>query len=165
MNLPPVEDPGYLLDLEMKFQHPLLVEFIAYWNNKRGAREFPSRADIVPRDHIKLLPWMHMYDVGYCDGGKLEFRSRLLGTGLADLYPPVDWRGKKVSEQEGPVYERLQLALNFAVQSRAPFRAVVAQAKLPGQDFQGVEHLIAPLSSNGVDIDIVLMVSLLDNFR
>lgn len=159
------EDPGYLLDMEMKFQHPVLVGFLAYWNGKCSEREFPSRADIAPRDHIKLLPWMHMYDVEYDDSGKLEFCSRLLGTGLASLFPPVDWRGKRVSEQEGQVFQRLQLALSFAVQSRAPFRASVQQAMLPGQDFQGAEHLIAPLSANGVDIDIVLMISLLDNFR
>ncbi len=56
-------DNVFVKDLDLNFARKELVEFLAYWNAKRGARRFPSRADIAPREIQSLLPWLHMHDV------------------------------------------------------------------------------------------------------
>ena len=102
-----------------------------------------------------------MFDVSPGD----IFKNRLLGTGLAGFLPPVDWRGLIASEQQGEVFERLQRALEWVVSERAPLRSYTRNAALPGQGFQGMENILVPLSGNGKDIDVIVMVSLMDNVR
>ncbi len=92
-----------------------------------------------------------MYDVAGAD----IFRVRLLGTALAAFLPPVDWRGKLVSEQPGLLLKRIQRTLVRVVAARAPLRAVGIQSSLPGQDFRSLETCYVPLSANGADIDII----------
>lgn len=152
---PPDEEQDYVFDPELKFQHPALLEFLAYCERKRGGRQFAGRADIVPRELINLLPWLVMYDAVGAD----VFRVRLVGTSLAAFLPPVDWRGKLVTGQPELLLKRIQRSLVRVVATRAPLRALGVHSSLPGQDFRSLETCYVPLSGNGTGIDIVIAVS------
>lgn len=154
------EDPKFIIDLELNFLRPELHEFLAYWNAKRGDLPFPSRRDIVPRDIEKLLSWINMYDI--LEGGK-EIRIRLVGTALTDALGGGDYRGKPVSAFPQLLSKRVQRGINLVLENRAPLRTFAIESAIPGQDFQGNESCLAPLSANGADIDVVMVVAILQN--
>jgi hypothetical protein len=66
-------------DLELRDpNYPDLAEALDYWEQKRGARFAPARADIEPLDMVQALQRIMLADVTY---DPLEFRYRLSGTG------------------------------------------------------------------------------------
>lgn len=157
--MPPAKDNPFYCDLDLNFQRPELVEFLEYWKGKCGGRQFPARADIVPREIGPLLPWLHMHDVRNDDR---EFHIRLLGTKLAETFGKGDLRGQPLSVLPDLVYERVTQGIGWVLDARAPIRTWAPHAALPGQDFQGIESCLAPLSSNNSDIDMIIAVSLLE---
>ena len=86
-------DDGFHISTELNFQRPELSEFLEYWEQKKGGREFPQRSDIKPAEIVRLLPWINMYDV--LDGGE-EFSVRVVGTALTEVIGE-EMRGKTVS--------------------------------------------------------------------
>lgn len=153
---------NYSFDPDLQFVCPELSWFHTYWNAKRGGRSFPARADIAPRDLVKFLPWVHMYDV--LDGGK-DFRIRLYGTEIDNLFGINEFRGKPISTLPPPAYERLHEHLMQVLKTRAPVRAYTASSVLPKQDYKSAEDIYAPLSSNGVDIDVIIAVTHLEKSK
>jgi len=147
-------------DPELQLQRPELVELLEYWKRKRDTRPFPSRGDISPREMIEVLPWLHMYDVL---GDGEEYLCRLGGTALSDLTGRTDSRDRSISTLPYPVFVRLKQALDWVVQTRAPLRTYSPSTSIPGQDFQGNESCLAPLSTNGADIDMIIVVAILQN--
>ncbi|HBA44318.1 MAG TPA: hypothetical protein DCZ07_15220 [Alphaproteobacteria bacterium] len=99
-----------------------------------------------------------MYDV--LDGGR-DFRVRICGTALTEVIG-FEVGGKLVSEIDPPIARRIKLTLQAVLEMRAPIRATTSRSALPGQDFQGSEVCALPLSSDGTDIDIIIVASLLD---
>jgi hypothetical protein len=63
-------------------EHPLLGQFAAYLDGKRGTRPFADRADINPAEILPFLPHIIILDV--IDGGE-DFRVRVFGTALVEL--------------------------------------------------------------------------------
>lgn len=163
------DDSDFYLDLELKFQRPELVDFLRYWNEKRGARRFPARADIAPRDLLKILPWMHLYDVldtkdegnGPEGSGKL-FRVRLMGTNLAASITDFAGPGDLISGLPPRIYNRMNLALNWVIGARAPLRTYSTLTYLPGQEFQGSEACYTPLSEDDDKITMIAGILLLE---
>lgn len=156
----PDDDKGFILDLDLNFQRLELVEFHAYWNAKRGGRRFPARSDIAPRDIVKILPWINMYDI--IDGGR-EIRTRLIGTALSDALGGKDYSGRLISEMPQLLAERIQKGVTKVLETGAPLRTYASISAIPGQDFQGNESCLAPLSSNGTEIDVIIVVAILQN--
>lgn len=146
-------------DPELGLNRPELIELLAYWEAKRGDRQFPRRADISPRDLPRQLPWLHMYDV--CESGT-EFRFRLIGTTLASFFPQQDARGESITILPLNIYQRLQEALLWVVRNRAPLRTFNPSSTIPGQSFQGSESCFLPLSTNDSDIDIIVAATMLE---
>jgi hypothetical protein len=65
---------------------PLGREFLAYWHGKCPAGGgYPTRADIVPEEMVRLLPYVFMVDVVPDRGGGLDFRFRLVGTAIMEI--------------------------------------------------------------------------------
>ena len=64
--------------------HAVLRAIKAYWDEKRGQRRMPARADIQPAEIKSLLPQVLLVDV--LPGGD-DFRYRLLGTKLRPYFP------------------------------------------------------------------------------
>jgi len=155
----PFEDPKFFIDPELKFLRQELIESLAYWNKKRGARPFPSRKDIVPREIENLLPWINMYDV--LEGGT-EIRVRLIGTALSMALGNKDYTGEPISEMPRLLARRIQRGISLVLEARAPMRTYAIESAIPGQDFQGNEACLMPLSTNGVDIDMIIAVAMLD---
>jgi len=57
----------------------------------------------------------------------------------------------------------IQRGINLVLETRAPLRTYAIESAIPGQDFQGNESCLAPLSTNGADIDMIIVVSILEN--
>lgn len=70
-----------------------LLALLAYWRDKRGARRFPSRADVDPAEIPALLPHIILTDV-MPDG---RYRYRLTGTSV-DTNVTVVLAGKYFEE-------------------------------------------------------------------
>lgn len=153
----PEKDNIFVCDLDMNFVRQEINDFLIYWNSKRGARKFPSRADIAPRDIQSFLPWVHMHDIA--SDGK-EYRVRLIGTKLSETFG--NRSGQSVSSLPPGVAERVGQAIDWVLEAGAPVRTYAPHAALPGQEFQGIESCFAPLSSNGTDIDMIIAVSILE---
>ncbi len=151
-------DNDYFLDPDLKFQRPELIQFLEYWEQKRRGRQFPARADIQPGEMLDLLPWTSMFDVEDVD----KFRVRLNGTKLEALLPEGKYTGKPISVFPPRAYARLQTTLEWVVLNRAALRGQSRSSSVPGQDYQGQESIFAPLSRNGVDIDIIASVTMLE---
>ncbi len=157
---PSGEDNIFICDPELNFVRQDIADFHAYWDAKRGSRQFPARADIVPREIVPLLPWLHMHDVV---SGREEFCIRLIGTTLSETFGKGDMRGEPISVLPPKVFERVRQAILWVLEARAPIRTYAPHAALPGQNFQGIESCFAPLSSNDADIDVIIAVSILEN--
>jgi hypothetical protein len=66
-------------------QQPLLAELYEYWEALRGDRALPRRADFDPFKLSRLLPWLIVNEVERGPGGKIRFRVRLEGEGVAQV--------------------------------------------------------------------------------
>lgn len=97
---------------------PRIRELEAYWNEKRGARAWPDRADIHPEDIVSLLPNVVIAEV--C----LEPFSvfyRLVGTKVAEM-SRFDFTGRWLSEMKPAVGEQTIWYDSYqaVVETRAP---------------------------------------------
>lgn len=65
---------------------PLGREFLAYWHARcPPGGGYPTRADIVPEQMVRLLPYVFMVDVVPDRKGRLDFRFRLVGTAIMEI--------------------------------------------------------------------------------
>ncbi len=77
---------------------PDLVAFHDYWNLKRGSRRWPVREELTPRDLMRSLKRIHLYDV--VDNGA-DFHIRVTGSAIFLGYY-TDPTGKLVSDHPDP---------------------------------------------------------------
>lgn len=154
-------DDGFHISTELNFQRPELSEFLEYWEQKKGDREFPQRSDIKPAEIVRLLPWINMYDV--LDGGE-EFSVRVVGTALTEVIGE-EMRGKTVSGLSALLVDRVMRTLRAVLETRVPVHAASRSTAIPGQEFQGAEVCAVPLSTNGTDIDIIMAATYLETRR
>jgi hypothetical protein len=134
----------------------ILVAVHDYWNEKRGTRAMPSRDDISPTQFIK--PHLsHILLADVVDGGT-DFRYRLVGTQLREFFYDEP-SGRLMSEVIAPFGEetmRLTLETYRGVVERcAPVRLSGA-GSFYGQDPKRFDALLAPLSDDGVAVDMIL---------
>lgn len=123
-----------------------------YWQEKKGARPFPARSDLNPREMTKFLSCVQIYDVVACD----TFRARLLGTAVVNAMGK-DLTGTTISPtSEHPVARRLFGALQRAMEMRAPVLVTSTKAAAKHAVNQEMETLIAPLSDDGQHINQLL---------
>jgi hypothetical protein len=126
-----------------------------YWSDKRGARAMPGRGDISPAQLKSELPHILLADV--IDGG-VDFRYRLVGTQLRPFFFNEP-SGKLMSEAIAPFGEvTLQQTLGAyrsVIERRAPIR-LTGSGSLYGQDPKYFDALLAPLSDNGVTVNMIL---------
>lgn len=154
------QDSGFTRRPDLNFSRVELSEFLEYWRGKCKGRQFPSRADIKPREIERLLPWVNMYDVS--EDGK-EPRIRLIGSSLSSNLGHEDLRGEPISSIPPQLARRVRLGIDWVLEARGPIRAVALLTEIPGQEFQGTELCAVPLSDNGQDINIVMVVTILEN--
>ncbi len=131
-------------------------ELFAYWASRRVGQRLPSRAQIHPDDFKRHLPTVSLIDITRDPiTGERSYRQRLAGTGLYTVY------GREITGRT------LEEVYNSAAAQywKAELDKVVATGR-PGVGFhslawRGAGHmsilwLRLPLSSNGVDVDMIM---------
>jgi hypothetical protein len=127
-------------------------ELFAYWASRRAGAKLPGRRDLDPAAMKRLLPTISLIDV---QREPLEFRVRLAGTALYDVYGR-EITGRRIGEiynNAAADYWRRELA--EVVRQRKPTVGVHNLA------WRGASHLSIlwlrlPLAANGTDVDMIL---------
>lgn len=127
-------------------------ELFAYWASRRRGAALPARRDLHPGDIKRLLPTLSLIDVVR---EPLDFRIRLAGTGLYDVYGrEITGRGlAEVYNAAAADYWRVELGK--VVADARPAVGVHSLA------WRGASHLSLlwlrlPLASEGGDVDMIL---------
>jgi hypothetical protein len=127
-------------------------ELFAYWASRRQGARLPGRRDLDPGDIKRLLPTLSLIDVVR---EPLDFRIRLAGTGLYDVYGrEITGRGlAEVYNSAAADYWRVELA-----KVAADGRPAVGMHSLA---WRGASHLSIlwlrlPLASDGGQVDMIL---------
>lgn len=99
---------------------PLLFELLTLWNERRGARRFPSKADLpfeLLRPWLGRLVFMEPVEQGQ------DMRVRLCGTIVADELG-VDLTGHYLSELGTRDFARLLTVLRGCLEAASPTRLI-----------------------------------------
>jgi hypothetical protein len=135
-----------------------LLEMYAYWRHKRGTRAMPARTDIEPAEIKRLLPGMLLVDIVRAPDGTLDFAYRLVGTREVEMRGR-DPTGKRVAEAYyGTSADAVTECYRRVVESRCPFLDDDC-FHLPGQEWSPSASIYLPLSSDGAEVNMVLVYS------
>jgi hypothetical protein len=139
-----------------RIQHPILKRMVTHWNQKRGARAWPSRDDFDPLDFWYAVGYVSLIDVRSSETGRRRYFFRLDGTRQVDLFG-VDFTGKFLDQ----VYDAASLPLaeasyGAAVEQGEP-HYYVRQVEFHGRPIQ-YEIVILPLSRSGGAVDMLMTV-------
>lgn len=141
-----------MLSLAQIAQRPLKHLF-DYWQQKRGSRFAPGRADIDPLELKFILPQVLIFDV--LDGGA-DFRARVAGTATYALHN-ADITGDLLSTLKPKEFARTIL-LHYqgiiAHQQPTYSRTGYWEGNFEAEAYHALR---LPLSSNGRDIDMILV--------
>jgi hypothetical protein len=138
--------------------HPLIRQFAAYWQMKRGDRRAPARSDIEPTELCSYLPHMFMLDVVRPG---MRFKVRLVGTEMARAGGSENSTGRFVDEVVPPHhYPELRDEIEDVA------RHFVLRYKISDMAWQGRRHaryhrLMMPLSNDQIAVNIVLGIGYL----
>jgi hypothetical protein len=133
-------------------RYPALVEFLAYWQRKRGGRAMPRRRDIDPTDIPHLLP--HILIVEAVDGG-VRYRYRLVGTAIVHTFG-LDMTGKHTDETS--TGERRAFVREYYDAVRRNRRPAYVRSRYltrPGVDITA-NRMLAPLSPDDESVNQII---------
>lgn len=144
------------IDPLLAFQDARLREMFAYWEGKRGGRPFPARADVSPADIVNHLPSVFLIDVTPPALALADFRVRLMGTALNDLFGR-DFTGRSLTG-EMPEKSAAALAKVFGIvcQLRRPLRLHGAAVFARAQPLTAVEAALMPLTTGSGSVGMVM---------
>lgn len=131
----------------------------AYWQEKRGDRELPLRADIDPLDIPKLLPMLLLLDIERLE--PMHFRFRLVGTYFRQFFGR-DFTGVGIEESrlEGGMAAICQ-DWREVLQRRQPRWATVRQEiGRDGMDRLRFTGVALPLSRDGSAADMLIVAAI-----
>ncbi len=134
-------------------QNEVIRRLLGYWQEKRGTRRFPARANFDPLDMRYALGNIVLFD---CITGTIppRFRYRLVGTAVIER-DGYDMTGRMVDELPGTQYRELILArLEGLMADPAPL-VIRNQAPYDGRWYD-YEVLWLPLASDGTKVDMFL---------
>ncbi|MDE2227875.1 MAG: PAS domain-containing protein [Alphaproteobacteria bacterium] len=145
----------------LRLESAILRRFYADWDVRRRGREFPARRDFDPCDLAYALGYVSLMDVLR---DPLRFRFRLHATGIAER-TGAELTGKFVHEMKD-LRHRDMAAAHFreVVETRRPV-ANIRRAYVTDRRIWNCEVLVAPLSSNGSDIDMLISCIAWDEAR
>ena len=127
-------------------------QLFAYWASLKRGAELPSRRDLDPAAIKRLLPTVSLMEVAR---EPLDFRVRLAGTGLYDVY------GREITGRRlGEVYNTAagdywRVELGNVTKARRP-AAGVHNLAWRGASHLSILWLRLPLASNGAEVDMIL---------
>jgi len=124
----------------------------AYWNQVRGKRRMPTRADIDPAAIPRLLPHVFMYGVG-SDGG---YTIRLVGEDVVSFVGRNATGSPAGAIMPPRSVEVIVKILDAVTSERAPkFRAGKVHW-LAAKSYRDYEACFLPLSADGESVNVVL---------
>lgn len=138
------------------FETPELNDVAVLWHARCGDRKFPSRHDFSMRDLKSVLRNLAFLDVSEADKGR-RFFVRCMGSELdAQLVPMT---GKFTDEVLDAYFQRKwHHAWNHCIDNACLTRSI-ARAEYRERHFAYVENLFAPLASDGVTVDKLMIVA------
>lgn len=131
--------------------HPRLMQLYEYWNDKRGNRSMPSRADLDPLDLRALLPNIALVDI---EEGPRRYRYRLVGTALIAVLGQ-DLTGKYLDQMPMLFRRFAGNAYDELMARKAPTYAVF-DTNLPLLRTVRYKRLMLPLSADGQRVNMVI---------
>lgn len=123
---------------------------LKFWNDLRGARAMPARADFSPADMVPMLPFVTLTDV---ERDPLRFKARLVGTGIV-AESGVDPTGKYYEELRNS--DKLIERSTWVAENRQTYFARDLPLDWASLDFNSYSALVMPLSSDGDHVDMML---------
>lgn len=136
-----------------------IAELFHYWDERRGDRIGPRRADIGPEDFPRHLPGILLVDVeGTDESGTGIFRYRVVGTGEVGLRGH-DPTGKRIEEGFfGPSLEDV-IGTYELVRRERTFVYDPLAYKTPNNKWCDELTILLPLSEDGEHVSQVLVYS------
>src|SRR6185437_5426393 len=145
------EEKAGMVAGKLSFRTKTVERAYRYWASKCGPGRMPRRSDIRPEEIPSLLPHVFLVDVRR---DPLEFSFRIIGTEICSL-AGRDYTGLRVNAEEyGPDWKSVFEVYWQVVHSATP-EVTVRYAPWADREFLLYERLIAPLSSDGVTIDML----------
>ncbi|MGD0190021.1 MAG: PAS domain-containing protein [Rhizomicrobium sp.] len=138
-----------------ELKHPTLAFLRDWWDEKRGMRSMPARAELNPaefRQHLSSLMTLEVLDCGR------DFRHRIVGDDIADYFTwnPAGTTVREAFATQPKPLRDVVLAIYRAVVDRQ--QPVYAFGN-PGWAAAGAERcdvLHVPLSGDGEDVGTIL---------
>ena len=155
------KDPRYVTGKALLASCPeKIAELFRYWEEKRGERVMPQRADINPEDFVAHLPGILLVDVEGLDArGTGIFRYRVVGTEEVWLRGH-DPTGKLVSEGFfGPSLEDVIETYDFVRRERT-FIYDPLEYQTPDGKWRDEATIFLPLSDDGKEVSQILVYSI-----
>ncbi len=149
-----ITDRNFLLDCP-----PAIAELFRYWDERRGDRAMPTRADISPMDFRRHLPDILLVDVEAQEkNGLAKYRYRVVGTREVSLRGH-DPTGKPVEEGFfGPSREDV-IACYELVRRKRSFLYDPLEYTTPDGQWRDEYTIFLPLSEDGKDVSQILVYS------
>lgn len=129
----------------------ILRDFYQYWLDMKGDKLIPSRADLNPTDIPHLLPYMMLIDVEY---QPRRYRYRLVGTETVRAMGE-DVTGKYLDERPR-IEKHVKKRSDWIVKNKRPY-LYLDKLKWSGRSLLDYQTVAMPLSSNDVDINILML--------
>ncbi len=128
-----------------------LQRLLDYWQEKRGERDMPARADIDPSDIPDLIPNIYIIDVSYDPD---IYRFRLAGTEIVRLFCE-EVSGKTIDQLEAVALRSLLRShYEEVIEARAP--VADDDAFVDRRRSYAYDWLLLPLSSGGRVVDMLM---------
>ena len=134
--------------------------FLAYWHGKcppEAGGGYPRRADVVPEEILKLLPYIFMLDVLKDEQGSLDFRFRLVGTAIMEI--EGEHTGKLLSGMfpDREAYKVLWRQYNDAAAGNVWVRHETLRWQ--GRDHLHYEVILAPLQDEAGGVTMLIGIA------
>lgn len=137
------------------FSDPILGDIYRYWLSKRRDGKPPRRADIKPGELGAAVRHLNILDVVREPGKPLQFRHRLVGTGILD-WLSHDATGRMVDETlYGPAAVEIAASLARIAETGQPFHRL-AHLDHGSRKYALAESVEMPLSDNTHDVAMIL---------
>jgi hypothetical protein len=152
IHLPPIE-----VDAELAFEEPIPRAGLEYWRKKAAGRPMPLRGDIRPEEIASLLPHLCLFELTHLPGGGVDLFPRVAGARFEEVFGPI--HNRPLTTRLAPeILERWRGVAHAMIEQGGPIRAI-GNVLHEDKTFIRFELLLAPLSKEGSNIDMMLLVS------
>ncbi len=138
-----------------EFGDPVLGDIYRYWLSRRRDGRAPRRVDIKPNELGAALRHINLIDVVREPGKPLQFRHRLVGTGIIE-WLSLDATGRMVDEAlYGPEAAKIVASLASIVETGQPHHRL-ARLDWNNRKYALMESVDLPLTDDNGQIIMIL---------